>query len=66
MVEAVAPDGTIEAVTVADAPGFVVGVQWHPEYWAATDRSSNTLLRAFGDAARSYLAAKRGLSEAAE
>lgn len=66
VVEAVAPDGTIEAVTVAGAPGFVVGVQWHPEYWAATDRSSNTLLRAFGDAARSYLAAKRGLSEAAE
>lgn len=40
VVEATSEDGTIEAVTVADAPGFVVGVQWHPEYWAATDSPS--------------------------
>ncbi len=66
VVEALAPDGTVEAVSMADAPGFVVGVQWHPEYWAASDQPSNTLLRAFGDAARSYMAARHGLDTAAE
>ncbi|MGI9364043.1 MAG: gamma-glutamyl-gamma-aminobutyrate hydrolase family protein [Rhizobiaceae bacterium] len=66
VVEAVSEDGTIEAVTVADAPGFVIGVQWHPEYWAATDGPSNAILRAFGDAARQYLAQKSGFPVAAE
>ena len=66
VVEATSEDGTIEAVTVADAPGFVVGVQWHPEYWAETDAASNAILRAFGDASREYLAQKRGLAVAAE
>ncbi|MEP1209613.1 MAG: gamma-glutamyl-gamma-aminobutyrate hydrolase family protein [Rhizobiaceae bacterium] len=65
-VEAVSEDGTVEAVTIADAPGYVVGVQWHPEYWAATDSPSNTILRSFGDAARQYQAVKQGLQVAAE
>ena len=37
-VEAVAEDGTIEAVSVIDAKAFAVGVQWHPEYWVGQDR----------------------------
>ncbi len=53
-VEAVAEDGTIEAVSVIDAKGFAVGVQWHPEYWAETDAPSRALFEAFGDAVRSY------------
>ncbi|MEL6505559.1 MAG: gamma-glutamyl-gamma-aminobutyrate hydrolase family protein [Pseudomonadota bacterium] len=65
-VEAVAMDGTVEAVTVKDAPGFVIGVQWHPEYWASTDTASNRILAAFGDAARAHLAAKTGMAVAAE
>ncbi len=65
-VEAVSEDGTVEAVTIANAPGFVIGVQWHPEYWAVKDRTSNTILRSFGDAARLYLAGKQGIPEAAE
>lgn len=56
-VEAVAEDGTIEAVSVIDAKGFAVGVQWHPEYWALSDSPSRKLFEAFGDAARAYLAA---------
>ncbi|HEY9011626.1 MAG TPA: gamma-glutamyl-gamma-aminobutyrate hydrolase family protein [Devosia sp.] len=50
-VEARAEDGTIEAVSV---PGkrFVLGVQWHPEYWFASDPPSAALFRAFGEAAR--------------
>ncbi|NKB51875.1 MAG: gamma-glutamyl-gamma-aminobutyrate hydrolase family protein [Rhizobiaceae bacterium] len=65
-VEAVSEDGTIEAVTIKDAPGFVVGVQWHPEYWAVEDQTSNTILRTFGDAARRYLAQKQSIPVAAE
>lgn len=55
-VEASAEDGTIEAVTVEGAKGFVVGVQWHPEYWAKSDHPSGALFRAFGDAARARAA----------
>ena len=51
-VEGVASDGTIEAVRVATAPGFAVGVQWHPEYDWATDAVSRGILASFGDAVR--------------
>jgi putative glutamine amidotransferase len=57
-VEAVAEDGTIEAVSVIDAKAFAVGVQWHPEYWVGKDGPSSTLFQAFGDAVRAYAAAK--------
>ena len=65
-VEATAPDGTVEAVSIQGARGFAVGVQWHPEYWAATDNASRKVLEAFGDACRAYLAARSGMAEAAE
>jgi putative glutamine amidotransferase len=55
-VEATAEDGTIEAVSVIDAEGFAVGVQWHPEYWAETDNPSRALFEAFGQAVRAYAA----------
>jgi putative glutamine amidotransferase len=64
VVEARAPDGTIEAVRVADASNFAFGVQWHPEYWAATDKPSGTLFQSFGEAARDRVA--RRLPMAAE
>lgn len=51
--EAVAPDGTIEAVRVPGA-GFAMAVQWHPEWDYAADASSLALFRAFGDACRAY------------
>lgn len=57
-VEALAEDGTIEAVSVIDAKGFAIGVQWHPEYWAETDRPSRALFEAFGDAVRAYAGSK--------
>jgi putative glutamine amidotransferase len=64
IVEARAPDGTIEAARVKDAQNFAFGVQWHPEYWAASDGPSGALFRAFGDAAR--VRAARALPLAAE
>lgn len=51
-VEARAPDGTIEAVWVIGAKNFALGVQWHPEYWVASDPPSRKLFAAFGEAAR--------------
>jgi putative glutamine amidotransferase len=57
-VEALAEDGTIEAVSVIDAKAFAVGVQWHPEYWAETDKPSNQIFSAFGDAVRQYVTGK--------
>jgi putative glutamine amidotransferase len=50
--EAVAPDGIVEAVRVANAPGFAVGVQWHPEYDFRTDAVSRRIFEAFGEAVR--------------
>ncbi len=57
-VEAVAPDGVIEAVSVKGAKGFTLAVQWHPEYWAKTDTPSGRIFEAFGDAARTRAAAR--------
>lgn len=54
VVEARAPDGTPEAVRAADAPGFVLGVQWHPEYDWREDAVSRAIFRAFGVALRAY------------
>lgn len=53
-VEAVAEDGTVEAVSVRDATAFAVGVQWHPEYWASSDTNSARIFTAFGDAVRAH------------
>jgi putative glutamine amidotransferase len=52
--EALASDGTIEAVRVAGARGFAVGVQWHPEYDFETDTASRAIFAAFGDAVQVY------------
>lgn len=57
-VEAVAPDGIVEAVSLAGGRTFTVGVQWHPEYWAETDEASAKIFRAFGDAVRAHAAAR--------
>jgi putative glutamine amidotransferase len=51
-VEATAPDGLIEAVSLPGAR-FVVGVQWHPEYKPLENPISRALFAAFGDACRS-------------
>ncbi|MFC0401079.1 gamma-glutamyl-gamma-aminobutyrate hydrolase family protein [Paraburkholderia rhizosphaerae] len=49
-VEARAPDGLIEAVSVTRARAFALGVQWHPEWKFAADPLSRAIFRAFGDA----------------
>jgi putative glutamine amidotransferase len=53
-VEALAPDGIVEAASVKGATGFALGVQWHPEYKASANPDSVKLFEAFGAAARCY------------
>lgn len=64
IVEAHAPDGTIEAVSLPKAPGYVLGVQWHPEYWAGTDPVSTRIFEDFGAVVRAYAAGR--MPDAAE
>ena len=54
VVEALAEDGTIEAVRAAAARGFACGVQWHPEWGYADNATSLAIFRAFGAACRAY------------
>ena len=56
-VEARAPDGTIEAVSRPGGAGFLLAVQWHPEWRAAANPVSVKLLKAFGEALRQSRAA---------
>jgi len=60
VVEATAPDGIIEAVTVRDARGFVCATQWHPEYRASENPVSLKLFDAFGEAVRAHLQRRAG------
>jgi len=50
VVEGVAEDGTIEAIRIADAPGFALGVQWHAEYDPQRNPINRILFEAFGNA----------------
>ena len=62
VVESRAEDGTIEAVSAPNAPGFVLGLQWHPEWRYAEHPASVAIFRAFGEACRAY---QQGLRKAA-
>ena len=59
-VEATAPDGTVEAVSVEGARSFALSVQWHPEYWAETDEASAAIFEGFAAACRAYAASRAG------
>ena len=58
MVEAIADDGTIEGLGLPNAPGFVLGVQWHPEYKPLGNPISRKLFAAFAAAVRAHAAAR--------
>jgi putative glutamine amidotransferase len=50
VVEGIAEDGTIEAIRIADAPAFALGVQWHAEYDPQSNPINRALFKAFGAA----------------
>jgi len=49
-IEAVAPDGLIEAVSVKNARNFALGVQWHPEWKVMEIPFYKAIFDAFGRA----------------
>ena len=63
-----APDGTVEAVRVKDAPGYAYGVQWHPEYDWQQDPVSRRIFESFGEACAAWAAGRSvaPLAQAAE
>lgn len=54
VVEGIAEDGTIEAIRIADAAGFALGVQWHAEHDAARNPINRKIFEAFGEALADY------------
>ena len=57
VVEGVAEDGTIEAIRIAGASSFALGVQWHAEYDPQRNPINRTLFQAFGEALHSHMSA---------
>ncbi len=57
IIEGVAEDSTVEAISIAEAPAFALGVQWHAEYDPQTNPVNRTLFEAFGQALREKRAA---------
>jgi putative glutamine amidotransferase len=60
VVEGVAEDGTIEAIRIADAPGFALGVQWHAEYDPQSNPVNRALFQAFGAALLAHQRQQKG------
>lgn len=58
-VEAVAPDGLVEAVSLTRPGSFVVAVQWHPEWKFWDNAQSKLLFSAFGEAVRARSAHRK-------
>jgi putative glutamine amidotransferase len=63
VVEATAPDGAIEAVR-RDGGGFLLGVQWHPEWQVLHNPFYLGIFHAFGDACRAYAARRAAIPRA--
>ncbi len=59
-VEAVAPDGLIEAFSVRDARAFALAVQWHPEWRVLDNPFYAATFHAFGDACRRRAMTRHG------
>ncbi|MEM7282670.1 MAG: gamma-glutamyl-gamma-aminobutyrate hydrolase family protein [Pseudomonadota bacterium] len=57
--EAHATDGLVEAFVHTFAPGFTLGVQWHPEWKVEESKESLAIFNAFIDAATQYASRKR-------
>jgi putative glutamine amidotransferase len=50
--DAIAPDGTIEAVSMPGVKSFLLGLQWHPEWRWRENEVSRAIFAAFGAALR--------------
>jgi putative glutamine amidotransferase len=61
VIEGVAEDGTFEAIRIADAKGFALGVQWHAEHDPQSNPINRALFQAFGKALSESKRARKGL-----
>ena len=50
--DAIAPDGIVEAVSMPGAKGFLLGLQWHPEWRWHENPQSRAIFAAFGASLR--------------
>lgn len=57
-IEAQAPDSTVEAISMPGSKGFLLGIQWHPEYKAKDNPISSAIFSAFDEAIKAHKAAK--------
>lgn len=64
-VEARAPDGLVEAVSVHNSKGFALAVQWHPEYHVMDNPHYLTLFQSFGKACRQHSVLRQMLLKSA-
>jgi putative glutamine amidotransferase len=55
-VEGTAPDGLIEAFSLANNASYYLGLQWHPEWKIAENPFYSDIFQSFGDACRKYKA----------
>ena len=57
--DALAPDETVEAVSMPGAKGFVLGLQWHPEWRWSENPVSRQIFGAFAEAVQAYARKQR-------
>ncbi|MEC8578136.1 MAG: gamma-glutamyl-gamma-aminobutyrate hydrolase family protein, partial [Pseudomonadota bacterium] len=50
VIEGVAKDETVEAISLSNYSGYFYGVQWHPEYQTGENHLSEPLFGAFNAA----------------
>ncbi len=54
-IEATAPDGLVEAISVTSASAFALGVQWHPEWQVMQNPAYLAIFKAFGEACKARM-----------
>jgi putative glutamine amidotransferase len=64
-IEAWAPDGIPEAISIKDAPAFAVAVQWHPEWPRPIAGANRLIFEAFGTACQARAMARSGFASMA-
>lgn len=63
IVEALAPDGLVEAFRLADDSQFLLAVQWHPEWQVMENRFYQSVFKLFAQACNDYFVARKTNSE---
>ena len=58
-IEALADDTTVEAVSMPGSKGFLLGIQWHPEYKAKDNPISSAIFSAFDQAVVAHRQSKQ-------